>query len=215
VNPPVPDPAAAAGALPASAPPGLDEAMALLRRLCPEQRNRSGELAIDHAQGMVAILRELQADEPTVVAAVLAAGGADISAELVKARFEPDVATLVEGMRQVMRLREITRAPQGAPLADPDRAEPLRRMLLAMALDIRVVILRLASRLQTLRWHAASRQPPADAVCEETLEVLAPLANRLGLWQLKWELEDLAFRFQSPEIYRDLARQLEAKRHER
>ncbi len=215
VNQPAPDPAPAAGALPAREPPGLDEAMALLRRLCAEQRNRSGEPAIDHAQGMVAILRELQADEPTVIAAVLAAGGAAISPELVKARFEADVATLVEGMRQVLRLREITRAPQAAPLADPDRAEPLRRMLLAMAVDIRVVILRLASRLQTLRWHAASRQPPAEAVCEETLEVLAPLANRLGLWQLKWELEDLAFRFQSPEIYRDLARQLEAKRHER
>jgi GTP pyrophosphokinase len=215
VNLPAPDPAPAAGALPASAPPGLDEAMALLRRLCPEQRNRSGEPAVDHAQGMVDILRALQADEPTMVAAVLAAGGVAISAELVKARFETDVATLVEGMRQVMRLREITRSPQGTPPAGPDRAEPLRRMLLAMALDIRVVILRLASRLQTLRWHAASRQAPGDAVCEETLEVLAPLANRLGLWQLKWELEDLAFRFQSPEVYRDLARQLEAKRHER
>ncbi|MBU6270593.1 MAG: bifunctional (p)ppGpp synthetase/guanosine-3',5'-bis(diphosphate) 3'-pyrophosphohydrolase [Betaproteobacteria bacterium] len=215
MNPPASDPASAAGTLPASEPPGLDEAMALLRGLCAAQRNRSGEPAIDHAQGMVAILRELQADEPTVVAAVLAAGGAAISAERVKARFEADVATLVEGMRQVLRLREITRGPQGASQADPERAESLRRMLLAMAVDIRVVILRLASRLQTLRWHAASRQPPTEAVCAETLEVLAPLANRLGLWQLKWELEDLAFRFQSPDIYRDLARQLEAKRHER
>ena len=88
-------------------------------------------------------------------------------------------------------------------------------MLLAMANDLRVVLLRLASRLQTLRYYAANRQPGSEPFARETLLLYAPLANRLGIWQMKWELEDLAFRFIEPDTYKQVARLLEEKRVER
>jgi GTP pyrophosphokinase len=88
-------------------------------------------------------------------------------------------------------------------------------MLLAFSRDLRVVLVRLASRLQTLRFHAQTRNPPEASMAEETLQVFAPLANRLGIWQIKWEMEDLAFRFLEPETYKDIAGRLEQKRTER
>src|SRR5690606_17304411 len=81
--------------------------------------------------------------------------------------------------------------------------------------DLRVVLLRLASRLQTLRYYAESKTPCPKALARESLQVFAPLANRLGIWQIKWELEDLAFRFLQPDTYRSIASQLDEKRVER
>jgi (p)ppGpp synthase/HD superfamily hydrolase len=75
------------------------------------------------------------------------------------------------------------------------QTENVRKMLLAFSRDLRVVMLRLASRLQTLRHYAASKQPAPESVARESLQVFAPLANRLGIWQVKWEMEDLSFRF--------------------
>lgn len=88
-------------------------------------------------------------------------------------------------------------------------------MLLAFAQDIRVVLIRLASRLQTLRYHAANKTEPPPEVPRETLDIYAPLANRLGIWQLKWELEDLSFRFEDPVTYKRIAKLLDEKRIER
>jgi len=193
----------------------LEDAYALFATHGERSVTRSGEPALAHARGTVAILRESHADDDACVAAALTSGGPAIPIEIVAARFGDEVATLVEAMRQVLRLRELHGGGRDGRPGEAGRAETLRRMLLAMAADIRVVIVRLASRLQTLRWHAASRSEAAPALCAETLEVLAPLANRLGLWQLKWELEDLAFRFQQPDTYRSLARQLDEKRVER
>jgi GTP pyrophosphokinase len=96
-----------------------------------------------------------------------------------------------------------------------EQIERSRKMLLAMAHDIRVVILRLASRLQTLRYYAASKTECPPAVAEESLQLYAPLANRLGVWQIKWELEDLGFRFAQPQVYREIAQWLDEKRTER
>ena len=93
--------------------------------------------------------------------------------------------------------------------------ERVRKMLLAFSHDLRVVLLRLASRLQTLRYYAASKQPCPRAMVRETQQVFAPLANRLGIWQIKWELEDLSFRFLQPEQYKQVARLLDEKRVER
>ena len=95
------------------------------------------------------------------------------------------------------------------------QTERVRKMLLAFSRDLRVVLLRLASRLQTLRWYAASKTPCPTLLARETQEVFAPLANRLGIWQVKWELEDLAFRFLQPEAYMQVARLLAEKRTER
>ena len=88
-------------------------------------------------------------------------------------------------------------------------------MLLAFSRDLRVVMLRLASRLQTLRHYAATKLPVPPAWRAESLQVFAPLANRLGIWQIKWEMEDLAFRFLEPDTYKSIAKQLDAKRAER
>ncbi|CRE10038.1 GTP pyrophosphokinase [Bordetella pertussis] len=93
--------------------------------------------------------------------------------------------------------------------------EMQRKMLLAMAADLRIVLMRLASRLQSLRWHAETKTPCAAGFARETLDLYTPLANRLGIWQLKWEMEDLAFRFLEPERYKQIAHLLEEKRVER
>jgi GTP pyrophosphokinase len=95
------------------------------------------------------------------------------------------------------------------------QTENVRKMLLAFSRDLRVVMLRLASRLQTLRFFAATKLPVPDGLAAEALQVFAPLANRLGIWEIKWEMEDLAFRFQDPDTYRQVARLLDEKRTER
>ncbi|NIM43625.1 MAG: RelA/SpoT family protein [Hydrogenophaga sp.] len=95
------------------------------------------------------------------------------------------------------------------------QTENVRKMLLAFSRDLRVVMLRLASRLQTLRYFASVRGDPGEILASESLHVFAPLANRLGIWQIKWEMEDLAFRFLEPQTYKDVARLLDEKRTER
>src|SRR5690606_33881661 len=134
----------------------------------------------------------------------------------IREAFGPAVSTLVEGARVLLRLGWLAgTAPAERGAQGQDQKEMRRKMLLAMAADLRIVVLRLASRLQSLRWHALSKTPYPVELARETMELYTPLANRLGIWQLKWEMEDLAFRFTEPETYRSIARQLEAKRVER
>jgi GTP pyrophosphokinase len=104
-----------------------------------------------------------------------------------------------------------------APMAQTaaSQTESVRKMLLAFSKDLRVVMLRLASRLQTLRHFAASKLPVPPSLASESLQVFAPLANRLGIWEIKWEMEDLSFRFLEPDTYRQVARLLDEKRTER
>jgi GTP pyrophosphokinase len=201
-----------------SPPTGVDasalaRAHELARERALDRLGSSGEGVLSHAEGTLAILRGLRVDEPTGVAALLFGLSETLPLEEVAERFGDEVRVLVDGMRQLLRLRDLT-SLRDEP-ARGEELETLRRMTLAMASDIRVVLLRLASRLQTLRFHAAQRQAPRIEVARETLEILAPLANRLGLGQLKWELEDLAFRFLEPELYRSIAQQLEERRSER
>jgi GTP pyrophosphokinase len=182
------------------------------------ERNRdviapSGEGVAGHAQGTVDILRDVFADVHSQCAAALFGSYARIGLDEIRREFGEEIAALVEAMRKVHSLRSLHFKVSGQ--ADSEQTETLRRMLLAMASDIRVVLIALASRVQTLRWHVQSATKPEQGVANQTLKVLAPLANRLGLWQLKWELEDLAFRFDSPKEYRLLASELEGKRHER
>jgi GTP pyrophosphokinase len=130
---------------------------------------------------------------------------------VLERRVGPDITGLVTRIRRIEQLMgQGLLSEQGA--AQP---EAIRRMLLAMAADIRVVVLLLARQLALLRDAAARKRTPTPWVSDVTLRVLAPLANRLGLGQLKWELEDLAFRFTQPEVYKGLARQLESRRVER
>lgn len=182
----------------------------------------TGEPLAVHAAGVALILAEIGADAEARAAAILtmlpSGEGRQSHADIERVRkvFGSSVVTLLQGARSLLRLGYFTgtavveRGPQGQ-----DQKEMRRKMLLAMAADLRIVVLRLASRLQSLRWHAASKTAYPIELARETMELYTPLANRLGIWQLKWEMEDLAFRFTHPDTYRSIARQLEAKRVER
>ena len=185
---------------------------------CAELKTPAGERHLDHALGTADILREIQADTVTQAAALLIglpeSAGSEQHEEISRL-FGPEVASLVQGTKALLRLGTIVSAADSAGIERGGQNEMLRKMLLAMAADLRIVLIRLASRLQTLRWHALTKIPCDPAMAHETLNLYAPLANRLGIWQLKWQLEDLAFRFTDPQRYKEIARLLEEKRVER
>ena len=186
----------------------------------------SGEVIWHHALGMALILAGLKLDADTRLAALLFALPSLDGQALapIEERFGPAVSQLVGGVSRLNQIRPISRGfvahsgdgGEHNPADLKAQVEVLRKMLLAMVEDIRVVLLRLASRTQTLRFCATE---PADElrtqVARETLELYSPLANRLGVWELKWELEDLSFRFLHPQIYKKIAKQLDEKRAER
>lgn len=224
--------------LPASIAAGLaDEDRALAERahafaagVYRGQRLGTGESALDHALGLAAIIAALKMDADTIAAGLLFAVPTYLEhgSEKLKSEFGAAVAALVDGITRLNALRVVTRnvALEGAALklgkaaaksssgAAP-QVEILRKMLLAMVEDIRVVLLRLASRTQTMRFLTRATEEERREVARETLDVYAPLANRLGVWQLKWELEDLSFRFLEPETYKRIAAYLDEKRDER
>src|SRR5258705_271741 len=176
----------------------------------------TGEPAYEHAVGTARNVAELRLDADSRAAALLFAVPAYLPAaeEVLTESFGAAVASLVMGISRLNALRVITRtAARGKD--SQSQAEVLRKMLLAMVEDIRVVLLRLASRTQTLRWLARAPDAERAQVARETLDIYAPLANRLGVWQLKWELEDLSFRYLEPELYKRIARLLEERRSER
>ncbi len=183
----------------------------------------TGEPSIHHAKGVLRILSLLQLDAATFVAALVLAIPIDLEDESERDRknelidlFGLEIFNLINGSRALLRIGAIARnASSQGYNESSDQREMLRKMLLAMASDLRIVLLRLASRLQTLRWFAETKTPCPVELAEETRDVYASLANRLGIWQIKWEMEDLSFRFLSPGIYKEIARKLEGKRVER
>jgi len=201
------------------------DALAYVRPLYANHSIKSGQLIMDYVQGIASTLALLNCDAQTRIAGLLAElPGIDPKAsEVIELRFGKDVATLVNSIRQLMRLRELTSGPQevlrgkNAAQQAVAQVETLRKMLLAMASDIRVVMIRLASCLTMLRYFAENKiaDEMVQQYAKETLDLYAPLANRLGIWQLKWELEDFSFRFLEPEAYRLIAMNLEETRIER
>ncbi|MBC7413502.1 MAG: bifunctional (p)ppGpp synthetase/guanosine-3',5'-bis(diphosphate) 3'-pyrophosphohydrolase [Herminiimonas sp.] len=185
----------------------------------------TGENALAFSEGVTATLASLKTDADTRIAGLLfELPVLDAAlAERIEPLFGKEVADMVDGVRQLMRLHELTFGQQelerGKNTAQHAAAqmEVLRKMLLAMATDMRVVLVRLASRVTTLRYFADQRMENnrTHSYARETMDLYAPLANRLGVWQLKWELEDLSFRFLEPEGYKRIARMLEEKRIER
>lgn len=181
----------------------------------------SGEGVWSHALGMALILVGLKLDCDSRVAALLFAAPSHHEHGLVRIEndFGKEVVHLVSGISRLNRLRPITRDFVADTEANPKevkaQVEVLRKMLLSMVEDIRVVLLRLASRTQTLRYYAAHPEELRVHVARETLDLYAPLANRLGVWELKWELEDLSFRFLHPDTYKKIAKMLDEKRVER
>ncbi|MBI4755418.1 MAG: bifunctional (p)ppGpp synthetase/guanosine-3',5'-bis(diphosphate) 3'-pyrophosphohydrolase [Betaproteobacteria bacterium] len=182
----------------------------------------TGEDMLRHAVGMALIVASLKLDVETRLAGLLFAvlDCIDHGREMLEQRFGANVAQLVLGLHRLNGLRLITRAhvsSSGSPSA-PDvraQAEILRKMLLSMVEDVRVVVLRLASRTQTLRYLADKPTEQRLAVARESMDIYAPLANRLGIWPAKWELEDLSFRYLEPETYKRIARMLDERRVER
>ncbi|CAB3642154.1 MAG: RelA/SpoT family protein [Achromobacter pulmonis] len=200
----------------------IDQAVAWSVPRFEGQHALTGEPLASHGAGVVRILAGLHTDAATRAAALLAALPTDLTApapalrnDPIAAAFGAEVARLVQGTRALLRLGVVARQASDVEAETGTQKEMQRKMLLAMAADLRIVLMRLASRLRTLRWHAESKTPCSTAFARETLDLYAPLANRLGIWQIKWEMEDLAFRFLEPDRYKQIARLLEEKRAER
>ncbi|NMM28468.1 MAG: bifunctional (p)ppGpp synthetase/guanosine-3',5'-bis(diphosphate) 3'-pyrophosphohydrolase [Glaciimonas sp.] len=200
-------------------------ALAFVGPLYAEKEIATGQCALEFSKGVATTLAALKVDAETIIAGLLFELPAldPAAAESIEAGFGKDVGDLVTGMRQLMRLRELTSGQQpvgrgkNASQQAAAQIEVLRKMLLSMASDMRVVLVQLASRVTTLRFFAEQKfyNDTTHQYARETLDLYAPLANRLGVWQLKWELEDLSFRFLEPESYKRIAKMLEEKRMER
>jgi GTP pyrophosphokinase len=187
-----------------------------------ERTCTSGENAFEFSLGLAGTLAYLRGDAESRIAGLLyeLALVDPAVAEGLGERFGTEVADLVLGVHQLIRLHDLTAAQQpvgrgkNAAQQAVAQVETLRKMLLAMASDMRVVLVRLASCVTTLRYFAEQKRFDAatHAYGREVLDLYAPLANRLGIWQLKWELEDLSFRFIEPDTYKRIAKLLEEKR---
>jgi relA/spoT family protein len=176
----------------------------------------TGESVMAHADGVANILRAIRNDPELISAAYLFSVPTLVQKpdEWIEKSFGENVAGLVRELGKMNDLSKRARSENKESSAAV-QPEALRRMFLAMSQDLRVVLLKLASRLQTLRWFVSSQAPGAVEFGEETLAVYAPLANRLGIWQIKWELEDLSLRFTHPAEYHQIAAELDESREER
>ena len=214
------DPPSAASQADASAPPLLARARSFAAPLISSESFHSGENALAHADGVAKILADIDSSEEIQAAAYLVYASEQLNRpeEIIGKAFGPEFARLAHEAVRLERAQRLSRMGR-EELSTPERArqqtENVRKMLLAFSRDLRVVLLRLASRLQTLRWFAAQRRALPPALLRESHEVFAPLANRLGIWQIKWEMEDLVFRAQEPQVYRHIANMLEERRAER
>jgi GTP pyrophosphokinase len=177
----------------------------------------TGEDGLAHADGVAAILQGIGAAASLRAAAYLVYAGDYLHKpeEVVSKAFGESYASLVSHTRRLVQIQRAARDAQVHAGQRAKQTERVRKMLLAFSRDLRVVLLRLASRLQTMRWFAASRRECPRELASESMQVFAPLANRLGIWQIKWELEDLAFRALEPAHYHEVARLLDEKRVER
>ncbi len=173
------------------------------------QVRATGEDYITHTVAVATILAELRLDAPTIAAALLhdVIEDTELTAQDLEAEFGHEITSLVEG---VTKLTKLTR--KGIRSA---QAENMRKLFLAMAEDIRVVLIKLADRLHNMRTLYALPPEKQERIARETLEIYAPLANRLGIWQIKWQLEDLALRALEPEVYNEIAEQIARRRAER
>ncbi len=192
----------------------VERAYAFAQPLYEGQVLSTGEPVWPHALGLAASLAAIGVDPAAQAAGVLFAvpkllAGPMRDPELLKAEFGEEIAGLAAGVEKLYQLRVLTRASAG------EQNEVLRKMVLGMVEDIRVVLIRLASRTQTLRWFAKNPSDERKAYARESLDIYSPLANRLGVWQLKWELEDLSFRYLEPGLYKKIAQMLDQKRAER
>ena len=220
-KPVLPVVAAIADSLPEQAH-ALARARAFAEPLLATELLDTGENILSHADAVAAILRSIGGSEAMQAASYLVYTCDHLNRpqEVIAKAFGDNFAALAMETTKLVRVQRqarLVRARGHSAGLQPAamQTENVRKMLLAFSRDLRVVMLRLASRLQTLRFFAASKLPVPEGIAAEALQVFAPLANRLGIWEIKWEMEDLAFRFQEPDTYRQVAKWLDEKRAER
>ncbi|CCU80404.1 GTP pyrophosphokinase, (p)ppGpp synthetase I [Halanaerobium saccharolyticum subsp. saccharolyticum DSM 6643] len=174
-----------------------------------EQYRVSGEPFVEHPLGVAIILADLELDIVSIVASLLhdVVEDTGISSEEIEREFGAEVAHIVDGVTKLTRMQFKTKADQ--------QAESLRKMFVAMAEDIRVVLIKLADRLHNMRTLNYLKKEKRKEKSKETLEIYAPLAHRLGMSKIKWELEDLSFRYLKPEIYYEVSHKIQANRKQR
>ncbi|MFY8178377.1 MAG: HD domain-containing protein, partial [Limnohabitans sp.] len=198
-------------------PEALTRARAFAQPLLMGATLDTGEDSLAHADAVTLILHQIGGSEAMQAACYLvyAADHLQKPEDVIAKAFGASYAELALETARLIRVQRQARAIAAESQVAAMQTENVRKMLLAFSRDLRVVLLRLASRLQTLRHYAASKQAVPHSLAYESLHVFAPLANRLGIWQIKWEMEDLAFRFLEPDTYRDVAKLLDEKRVER
>ncbi len=181
---------------------------------CAEENHRgqcrkSGEPYIIHPLSVAYILAKIGLDDATICAALLhdVVEDTDVTYEQMKKEFGEEISAMVDGVTKLSTIQYTS--------AKEMQVEDYRKMFLAMGKDIRVILIKLADRLHNMRTLKALKRDRQIAISEETLDLYAPLANRLGMYSLKWELEDLAFKYLYPEEYRELVEGLDRKREER
>ena len=181
----------------------------------------TGENALSHADAVASIVATIGGASTLQAAAYLVYACQHLNRprDVIAKAFGDNLADLALATTQLVRVQSQAREAGVSTVKGNETAavqtENVRKMLLAFSKDLRVILLRLASRLQTLRHFAATKLPVPPSLAKESLDVFAALANRLGIWQIKWEMEDLSFRFLEPQTYREVARKLDAKRGER
>jgi len=173
------------------------------------QRRASGESYVEHPLAVAGILAELEVDPQTIAAALLhdVVEDTSITSEQVTQQFGAEVAGLVDGVTK------LTRIPYQSK--EDAQVENLRKMFLAMARDIRVIIIKLADRLHNMRTLASLPPAKQQAIARETLDIYAPIAHRLGIWRIKWEIEDECLRYLDPESFGDIVERVAKTRRER
>ena len=187
----------------------LAKAYELADKMHSGQLRHSGEEYITHPLSVAVILTELHADLPSLIAALLHDTLEDtgLTPESIKDKFGFEVLQLVQGVTKLNKLQFRSSKEQ--------QLENTRKMLLAMANDIRVVLIKLADRLHNMRSITIFRRDKQERIAQETMEIFVPLAGRLGIYRIKWELEDLAFRALEPDEFKELADKVSMKRSER
>ena len=174
-----------------------------------DQLRRSGEPYIIHPIQVAYILSTLGLDHSTICAALLhdVIEDTDVTLEDIAKEFSPEIAEMVDGVTKLSKLNYTSEQEQ--------QVENYRKMFLAMGKDIRVILIKLADRLHNMRTLKYLTRDRQIANARETMDLYAPLANRLGMYSLKWELEDLSFKYLYPEDYRELVEGIDKKREER
>lgn len=183
------------------------------------QVRKSGEPYFTHCVAVAGILADLKLDSETIAAALMhdIIEDTDVTDDDLRAEFGPNIARLVDGVTKLtnLPLGPISNGSNRRTSAINREMEYIRKMLLTMDDDVRVVLVKLADRLHNMRTLGYMPPEKQERIARETMDIFAPLANRLGIWQIKWELEDLSFRYLNPPAYRQIAASLDERRADR